>query len=83
MTPGEICYKVCWLTTTDLCFADFPKNLLSLLQRLILMSHTTTVILAWSHWEVYLLTFVQRREAVFMEEGGLAILAAGVRPHGP
>jgi hypothetical protein len=45
MTPGEICYKVCRLATTDLCFADPPGNLLSLLQRLILMTHITTVIL--------------------------------------
>ncbi len=53
-----------------LCFADFTKNLLSLLQRLILMTHTTTVILPWSHWEVYLLTFLQRRGAVFIVEEG-------------
>ncbi len=29
MIPGEICYEVCRLATTDPCFADPPKNLLS------------------------------------------------------
>jgi hypothetical protein len=70
MTPGEICCKVCQLAMTDPCFADSPENLLSLLPRLILMTHTITVILPWSHWEVYLLTFLQRRGAVFFVEEG-------------
>ncbi len=57
MTPGEICYKVCWLATTDPCVADSPENLLSPLKRLILMTHATKVMLPWSHWEVYCLPF--------------------------
>ncbi len=65
MTPGEIWYKVCRLATNDPCFADFPETLLSLLQQLILMMHTTAMILPWSHWEVYLLTYLRRRGAVF------------------
>jgi hypothetical protein len=32
MIPGEICYKVCRLATTDPCLADPLGNLLSLLQ---------------------------------------------------
>jgi hypothetical protein len=47
------------------------------------MTHTTTVILPWSHWEVYSLTFLWRREAVFMVKEGPAILAERVRLHGP
>jgi hypothetical protein len=47
------------------------------------MTHTTIMILPWSHWEVYSLTFLWRREAVFMVEEGPAIQAEGVRPHGP
>ncbi len=43
------------------------------------MTHTTTVILPWSHWEVYLLTFLWRRGAVFMVKESPAILAKGVR----
>jgi hypothetical protein len=43
------------------------------------MTHTTTVILPWSHWEVYLLTFLWRRGAVFIIKEGPAILAEGVR----
>ncbi len=39
-------------------------------QKLILMTHTTTVILPWSDWEVYLLTFWLRRGAVFMVKEG-------------
>jgi hypothetical protein len=45
MTPGEICYKVCWLATIDPCIADSPENLLSILKRLVLMTYTTKVIL--------------------------------------
>ncbi len=30
------------------------------------MTHTTNVILPWSHWEVYSLAFLWRRGAVFM-----------------
>jgi hypothetical protein len=41
------------------------------------------VILPWSHWEVYLLIFLWRRGAVFMVKESPAILAEGVRPHGP
>ncbi len=29
MTPGEVCYKVYWLATTDPCIANSPENLLS------------------------------------------------------
>jgi hypothetical protein len=47
------------------------------------MTHTTTVILPWSHWGVYSLTFLWRRGAVFMVKEGPAILVEGVRPHGP
>jgi hypothetical protein len=44
MTPGEICYKVCWLATTDPCLAGSPENpLLSPLKRLILMIHIMKV----------------------------------------
>ncbi len=49
MTPGEICYKVYWLATTDPSVADSPENLLSLLKRFILMAHITKVILPRSH----------------------------------
>ncbi len=49
VTPGEICYKVCQLVMTDPWVADSPENLLSPLKRLILMTHTTKVILPWSH----------------------------------
>jgi hypothetical protein len=45
MTPGEIFYKVYWLVMIDPCIADSPKNLLSLLKRLILMTYTTKVML--------------------------------------
>ncbi len=47
------------------------------------MTHTTTVILPWSYWEVYSLTFVWRRGAVFMVKEGPAIHVEGVGPHGP
>ncbi len=70
MIPGEICYKICWLAMTNPCIADLPGNLLSLLQRLILMTHTTAVILPWSHWEVYSLTFLWKRGAVLIVEEG-------------
>ena len=70
LIPGEICYEVCRLASTNSCFANSPENLLSLLQRLILMTHTTTVILPWSHLEVFSLTFLWRRGAVFIVEGG-------------
>ena len=70
LIPGEICYKVCRLASTNPCFTNSPENFLSLLQRLILMTHTTTVILPWSHLEVYLLTFLRRTGAVFIVEGG-------------
>ncbi len=70
MTPDEICYNVCQLAMTDPYFANSPKNLLSVLQRLILMTHIMTVILPWSHWEVYSLAFLWRREAVFIVEEG-------------
>ncbi len=65
MTPGEICYKVCWLATTDSFIADSPENLLPPLKIILLMTHTTKVKLPWSHWEVYWLTFLWRRGAVF------------------
>ncbi len=55
---------------TDPCFANSPKNLLSLLQRIILMTHTTSVILLWSHWKVYSLTFLWRKGAIFIVEEG-------------
>jgi hypothetical protein len=38
-----------WLATTDPCVANSPENFLSPLKRLILMMHTTWVILPWSH----------------------------------
>jgi hypothetical protein len=70
LTPGEICYKkVYWLAKTDPCIADSSENQLSPLKRLILMAHTTKVILPWSHWEVYWLAFVWRRGAVFHCQG--------------
>ncbi len=34
------------------------------------MTHTTAVILPWSHWEVYSLTFLWRSGAVFMVKEG-------------
>jgi hypothetical protein len=34
------------------------------------MTHTMTVILPWSHWEVYLLTVLWRIGAVFMVKEG-------------
>ncbi len=71
------CYKVCWLVTTDPCLADHPRNLLSLVQRLILMTHTTTVILPWSHWEVYLFTFLQRRGAYTLSRRALVAILVG------
>ncbi len=84
MTPGEICYKVYWLEMTDPCVADSPENLLSPSKRLILITHTTKVILPWSHWEVYWLPFLWRRGAVFsLSRRVLTILDDGVRPHGP
>jgi hypothetical protein len=43
------------------------------------LTHTTTVILPRLHCEVYLLTFLQRREADSWSRRILAILAAGVR----
>jgi hypothetical protein len=51
MTPGEICYKVYWLATTNPCVANFPENLLYPLKRLILMTYTIKVMLPWSHWD--------------------------------
>jgi hypothetical protein len=70
MTFNEICYKVCWLAMTDPCFANSSKNLLSLLQRLILMTRNMTVILPRTHWEEYLLTFLRRNQAVFIVKDG-------------
>jgi hypothetical protein len=71
MTPGEICYKIYWLTTTDPCVADSPDNLLSPLKRFILMTRITKVILPWSHWEVNWLAFVWRSGAAFHCQGGI------------
>jgi hypothetical protein len=56
---------------------------MSLLQRVILMTHTMAVILPWSHWEVYLLTFLRRRGAVFLVKGGPSHPCGRVTPHGP
>ncbi len=71
LIPGEICYKVCRLAMTDPCLADPPGNLLSLVvQRLILMAHTMTVILPRSYWEVYLLTFSKEKRSCFYCQGG-------------
>jgi hypothetical protein len=70
MIPGEIYDKVCRLAMAEPCIDDILENLQSLLERLILTTHTTTVILPWSHWEVYLLTFLWRRGAVFMVKEG-------------
>ncbi len=78
MIPGKICYKVCQLATTDPCIADILGNLLSLLQRLILMTHATTVILPCSYQEVYLLNFYGEEELFSLSRGILAILAAGL-----
>ncbi len=75
MTPGEISDKICRLVATDPCLADPPENLLSLLKSLIPMTHTKTVTLPQSHWEVYLLlTFLRRRGAV------LIFLGAPIHP---
>jgi hypothetical protein len=45
LTRGEICYKVYLLATINPCSADSPENLLSPLERLILITYTTKVIL--------------------------------------
>ncbi len=69
MTPGEICYKDYWIAMIDPYVADSPENLLSPLKILIFMMHITNVILPCSNWEVYWLTFLWRRGAVFNCQG--------------